>query len=403
MPKGNSLAHNLLTLVRGRLTALTAAILVPATGLWFTYWERAHAERETRQKQDESEVAQHRAFIEDISNRIINKQFRYLDQHNQSDRAVFLQLIADEAKVLGTDSPLSQGEQSAAMAAASKPLPQRDLSELYGAKLMLLLESSRDGHQSENGPNRSARLAKQTLHFLRRNGLLASGGLLDDADLSDLNLKGVNLSCTSIYAGQIDNVNFSDSNLAMATLRPNYQITDSNFSNSLLFGAWFGRNWISKTSFRGANLQHASLRKASVQQSDFEEADLRRAILFGARVADDNNFNNADLRGANLLIDVQASGSGRLFNGAFANSKPRKSSDSKVIPATLIPKGFTFEKLGLIDVAASDDPGLPNASTRKGEEGREYHFPSDCQWRLDSIMRLEILYRRSRHGGHVQP
>jgi len=99
------------------------------------------------------------------------------------------------------------------------------------------------------------------------------GSYEPDADLSGLDLKGIDFS----------RVNF-----------PN-----ANFSGSNLEGANFDRAFMPEANFAGANLKDAnlywvSLTKANLSDVNFSEANLNRAALMGA------NIQNAQLAGANL-------------------------------------------------------------------------------------------------------
>lgn len=121
---------------------------------------------------------------------------------------------------------------------------------------------------------------------------------------------------------------------------------------------------------------------------------MREANLYGARVLKGNSFRYADMRGTVLLFDREKSISRRAFEGAFANRKPLRLSDSTVIPATVIPEGLTFTDLGLIDITDENTNLIQKAGTRVGESAREMYLPANCGWKAEGNYALITIYRR---------
>ena len=378
-----------------RFATFCAALLVPATGVWFTYWERDQSQRESARAQFEALSQSHKNFIDELSNHLVSGDFRFLKTYESIDRSGFKHFIENEARKHGQKIPvLHQFERSSSQQIPGE-LPDSTLSVIYGAKLNLLLESLRNLESSMADRVKASKLARETLHFLRRAGLLDYGGLFNtEADLSGLDLRGLNIPCSSLYGLRIKDTDFSEANLSVGYLSSSTDFRNVDFTNSILWSSWLGKARFIGSRFNSANLQRVSLKEASLQDSTFERADMREANLYGARVLKGNSFRYADMRGAVLLFDREKSVSGRAFEGAFANSKPLKLSDSTVIPATVIPEGLTFTDLELIDIIEDNKSLIPKAGTRDGESAGEIYLPANCDWKVEGNYALIALYRR---------
>jgi uncharacterized protein YjbI with pentapeptide repeats len=387
---------DLLEFIRRRFAAFCAALLVPATGVWFTYWERDQSQRESVRAQLEAVSQSYTDFIGEISKHLLNRDFGYLELYDNIDRVNFKAFIEREAKRHNQKVPalesLSSGRDNYYL---QSELPDKTLSEIFGAKLNLLFESLRNVDSLDVGSGRATKLARETLHFLRRTGLLDFGGLFNtEADLSGLDLRYLSIPCSSLYELRINGTNFSGANLTAANLHSSTDFKGVDFTDSILMSTWLGKGIFTNTKFDSANLQLASLKEASFEDSTFERADMRQASLFGARILKGNSFRYADMRGAILLFDKAKSIDGQLFKGAFANSKPFRLDDDTSIPSTVIPDGLSFDDLGLIDITPHNSSDLKRVGVRDGENGRDIYLPESCKWKVDGNLALIAIYRK---------
>lgn len=391
-----AMIKDIIRAIQNHFLAFGATLLVPISGAWFTYWERDHSDRAFVRSQYEEEVRRHQAFIEDISSLLLKGEFDYLELYEVDDMLAFRQSIESEALRLGLDP---SNIKNLSLVAPDQPpanIPKLTLSDIYGAKLNLLLESSRaDRPLSSSLLASSGNLARETLHFLRRSNLLNYGGLWMEADLSGLDLRDSNLACTYLDELKLNNTNLSSSNLSGAFIRTAEMAKEVNFSNARLFAAQLNRSWFSGSDFSDSNMQIASLKGSTLRDSNFSRADLRDATLYGAHILEGKRFHGADLRGSVLLYNQLRSVRGKIFEGAFANSKPIKLIDGRVMPATLIPQGLSFSDLGLVDIAEESSDLLREAGARDGEEGRTLRLPDSCKWKVDGALAQLDLHRRA--------
>jgi hypothetical protein len=381
--------------IRKNFSLISATLLVPISGAWFTYWERDHSDRSFLRTLYEKETEQHQAFVEDVSSRLLKGEFEYLRLYAIDDANNFREVVESEANRLGKDPA---DIENFSIMPPQRPVPDlaysAALSDVFGAKLNLLLGSSRARQQfSPSALVSSGNLARETLHFLRRSGLLDYGGLLMEGDLSDLDLRDSNLACTYLFRLKLSKTDLSGANLIGAYLNTAEMAASANFANARLLFSQLTGSWFVDSDFSDSNMQYASLRNATLRDSDFSRADLRSALLYGARLQGENSFDGADLRGSVLLFDQLNSAKGMIFKGAFANSKPFKLDDGTVIPPTTLPSGLSFDELGLIDVNPGNSMLLKAAGTRDGEEVKTINLPSTCKWKVDGALALVSLYR----------
>lgn len=377
---------------RDHFAAISATLLVPASGIWFTYWERDHSNRSYLRSQYAEETKRHKEFIEDVSDRLLKGEFEYLKLHEANDAFEFRQSIELEARRLGRNP---SDIKALSLMSAKKPsdnIHASPLSEVYGAKLNLILESLRGGMPlSPSSLVSSGSLARETLQFLRRSNLLNYGGLWMEADLSGLDLQNSNLSCTYLDDLKLDRTDLSNSNLAAIFMRTVTRSSGVNLSGARLLAAQLHDSWFVGSNFSRANMQIASLKGSTLQDSDFSLADLRDTTFYGARILEGNRFDGADLRGAVLLVDEKNSLPGKIFKGAYGNSRPYRNRDGHYIPATKTPKDLSLADLGIIDISEKDTDVLRKAGTRNGEESRAIRLPSSCKWKIDgAVAQLEL-------------
>ncbi|HMF43063.1 MAG TPA: pentapeptide repeat-containing protein [Polyangia bacterium] len=102
-------------------------------------------------------------------------------------------------------------------------------------------------------------------------------------DLTDANLRGVDLSGRNLAGARIDgliaDVRFEGANLEDANFRKAY-LRGCTFKGALLRGAYFGRASIETCSFKDADLREADFTATTGGELDFRGADLTGAILF---------------------------------------------------------------------------------------------------------------------------
>lgn len=129
---------------------------------------------------------------------------------------------------------------------------------------------------------------------------------LENADLHEKNLQGVNFK-----AAKLGGVNFQGANLSEANL--NYaRLDNTKFQGANLQRVRFKEAWLYDTQFQGANLKNANLSGADggYGKPNFEGANLENATICG--------MGGVNLKGANLKGVKYYP---LLFNGAIFSSK----------------------------------------------------------------------------------
>ncbi len=148
------------------------------------------------------------------------------------------------------------------------------------------------------------------LRFLRESGLIDNVDIFETSsvDLSEANLRGTNLTETSLVKAYMAGANLSKANLSGADLqganliRANLggaNLWSANLSGADLSDAHMWGANLNKANLYGANLSRAHLSGADMWGADLRQADLYRAYLWGV------NLDGADLRGAKHVTAKQ--------------------------------------------------------------------------------------------------
>lgn len=267
---------SLFRIVEKRFAAVATAVFVPSIGLWLTYWERDHADREVKQKKYEYAVKQHDDFVHAIGEPLLNGNFDYLKDWEALEKRDYLELIESEASRI--HGALASSHDGSEGSKEPRPIDKPVLSRLYGSRLALVLEAARITGETNKTSTPQKQIAKELLHFLRSNRLLGYGGLLSyfsDSEFSELDLSGVNLSCTNLDVA-IRKTSLRKANLAGVFFSRSTQddiIDSSNLSESRLAWARLEAKKIIKVDFSRSNMQLTSLSHSSLENSTFENAD----------------------------------------------------------------------------------------------------------------------------------
>jgi hypothetical protein len=92
--------QRIIDLARKRFIAICAAFVLPATGVWFTYWERDQSHRESIRAFLDSVSKSHKSFIDELSDHLIKGDFRYLQSYMEHERIAFMAFIKAESQRL---------------------------------------------------------------------------------------------------------------------------------------------------------------------------------------------------------------------------------------------------------------------------------------------------------------
>ena len=147
------------------------------------------------------------------------------------------------------------------------------------AHAILLLRESGAGHN----PFSSSPWPNPPGDVFKKIGIVEKLPSLIGANLSNVYLRGVDLSCTDLSDADLEDADLKNADLRDADLR-GADLEDADLKNADLRGA----------DLRGANLEGADLRDADLEGADLRDANLRDADLEGA------NLRGANLEGANL-------------------------------------------------------------------------------------------------------
>jgi hypothetical protein len=98
---------------------------------------------------------------------------------------------------------------------------------------------------------------------------------IENANLSDTDLRGANLSDANLSGADLRGANLRRADLSGADLRGAY-LSDANLSGAYLSGAYLS----------DANLRRANLRRADLRGADLSGANLSGAYLSGAYLSD---------------------------------------------------------------------------------------------------------------------
>lgn len=133
----------------------------------------------------------------------------------------------------------------------------------------------------------------------------------DNAQLEGVNWSGVILRSSNLRAAQLSHADFCTALLTDSNAR------DSDFSESLFFGANMDRFKAKNANLFGAVLEHVSAQSANFAFADLRNASLERGNFCGSL------FNGADLRGANLnrsLLEFSTLRGGSLDDATFVGA-----------------------------------------------------------------------------------
>jgi uncharacterized protein YjbI with pentapeptide repeats len=180
-------------------------------------------------------------------------------------------------------------------------------------------------------------LSGADLSSLNLQGINLIGANLSRCNLSATNLSGAYLSCANLSGAYLTEANISQANLSKADLTK-ADLSFANATRAILIEANLSRATAIETIFADANLSFADLNRANLSRADFQDANLTRANLVEA------NGNHANLRGCNLsqaiaseislreanLIEARLSKADFSFAN-FIEANLRRSNLSKVI------------------------------------------------------------------------
>ncbi len=137
---------------------------------------------------------------------------------------------------------------------------------------------------------------------------------LAGADLSDLDLSGVNLGEADLSGAECFNTDFSKANLKMSVLRggdfagarfTEAELYKADLSQAFFTGVDFSQAYLAEVDMHEADLRGSSLNQSNLNEADLtganlSEADLSGAVLTGANITD-TNFCFANFDAANLI------------------------------------------------------------------------------------------------------
>jgi uncharacterized protein YjbI with pentapeptide repeats len=140
---------------------------------------------------------------------------------------------------------------------------------------------------------------RSAVQFLYESSLIDKADSI--VDLSDADLRSVDLHLKDLREADLSEVNLSDADLSYADLRGT-NLTNAILSGADLRGAKLSDAILSGADLRGANLSsahlnHANLTYANAERTDFSSADLRGTDLNGTDLLE-ANMSQADLSGA---------------------------------------------------------------------------------------------------------
>jgi hypothetical protein len=139
---------------------------------------------------------------------------------------------------------------------------------------------------------------------ITRNQFLAFKNSLSEANLSEADLSGADLSKANLSWANLSKADLFEANLSWANLSKadlfEANLSWANLSKADLFEANLRGANLSKADLRGANLSKANLSWADLSKANLSEANLFEANLSKA------DLREADLRGAKWPLAIQA-------------------------------------------------------------------------------------------------
>jgi uncharacterized protein YjbI with pentapeptide repeats len=220
------------------------------------------------------------------------------------------------------------------------------------------------------------------------------------ADLSNVNLRGVDLTKVYLEGANLEGANLTATILTDADLR-GANLTGATLDSAVLYRTDLGEANLTKTSarksdFRDANLSSAKLEEAQLDGSKFTGADMRSVYADGAKLdgaslegatLDGANFTNASLVGANLVNAKRAGGqavSGVNFSGANLASADLRFAKLR---AANFRKAILTD--ALLEMADLTDAGLTNMAA-KGVDLTDANLTGAFLW--DSDLEDALLF-----------
>ena len=149
---------------------------------------------------------------------------------------------------------------------------------------------------------------------------------LNNANLSNVNLRLANLSNANLWDADLRLVNLSNANLNNANLS-NADLSNANLSNANLNNANLSNADLSYADLNNANLSNANLRLVNLSNANLSNANLNNANLSNANLWD-ANLNNADLNNVKLKNDLKVA-KDCLIKCQFDLIKQKTVADSK--------------------------------------------------------------------------
>ncbi len=208
--------------------------------------------------------------------------------------------LYDNTKHYGEDSEYGLDvmfSARAAQAAIEKQVPEDKLAEaqkIWDDEQNKLSEKI-NAATSENATYEQAIAAQGTSESTNIvNGYrIEPGAILNEAGLSEANLKGVDLNGAFLREADLENANLSGANLNGANLSE-ADLNGANLAGASLYYANLTGADLTNANLTNANLSGANLNGASLRSTDLSNADLSNADLTGVYLGD------ANLSGANL-------------------------------------------------------------------------------------------------------
>ena len=121
---------------------------------------------------------------------------------------------------------------------------------------------------------------------------------LNDSNLMQANLEGIDLSKAKLVRANLENANLSNSNLMNADLSianlMNANLSKADLTGTNIYGADLSNSNLNQTNLMGADLRFVNFCSAELSKTNLKRASLNSSNL------DNANLAGADLRGASL-------------------------------------------------------------------------------------------------------
>jgi len=404
-----SLIQKLGSFAEKHLTTVVVALFVPLGGLWLNVNQEARQSAELRRERSEQLSVKHQQFLNDISDRLMRNQLRFLLDEEKVFEAEFvinkLNPLLDE---VGEQPRISKEQLNVYQKILRQSLDKHDDQRILGNLLSSRLQNLASTEPSElidYDDERAARSRKlkQTLEFI--HGLQLLGGSIlnigNYLDLVDVDLSKARLACSSLLGVRIVDSIIKDAVLDFSFLLvviENSRMDLTDFRDSIFDGS------VKNSHFERSNFDHAMLDSSLLYGSFFKNASFKNASLYNVRLEEHNDFSGADLRGADLRIAPSSfknniaktsRNSAGLFRGAFANTRSVVLADGTALRPTILPEQATLASLGLIEWNRSDAPP-PHGPRLKYSSATIFNVPPYCTWRQNKFRQmLELRKKRA--------